>query len=262
MRALGSASLRSVFAFAPWLFTVPCRPPSKIPSIITPGLPSWEHSGASLESMAVPKGYGQVPEFCWLARPGGRFRNVGGCPRLSRRQRPFVTPPSFLSLTQRYLQVLGFHGSFFHGPAYLYQTQRICLQSGPPRMPSSRRNLHRSQLSHPPISQRLARRASVALAAALLFAPLALHAQSVSITSDSSKASDRWLHVRVDSTESKNETVRVNVPLDMAEKALPAINKDRLHNGKVRFNDADMNGVNLKTILQAVSTPKEREFLT
>jgi hypothetical protein len=119
-----------------------------------------------------------------------------------------------------------------------------------------------SQLSQPPISQHLARRASVALAAALLFAPVALYAQSVSITSDSSKTSDRWLHVRVVSTESKNETVRVNVPLDMAEKVLPAINKDRLHNGKVRFNDTDMNGVDLKTLLDAVRTAKDGEFVT
>jgi hypothetical protein len=119
-----------------------------------------------------------------------------------------------------------------------------------------------SQLSQRSVSKHLARRASVALAAAVLLAPVALYAQSVSITSDSSKTSDRWLHVRVVSTESKNETVRVNVPLDMAEKVLPAINKDRLHNGKVRFNDTDMNGVDLKTILDAVRTAKDGEFVT
>jgi hypothetical protein len=119
-----------------------------------------------------------------------------------------------------------------------------------------------SQLSQRSVSQRWARRTSVALAAAVLFTPFALYAQSVSITSDSSKTSDRWLHVRVVSTESKNETVRVNVPLDMAEKVLPAINKDRLHNGKVRFNDADMNGVDIKTLLDAVRTAKDGEFVT
>ena len=119
-----------------------------------------------------------------------------------------------------------------------------------------------SQLSQRPVLQHLARCASAALAAAVLLAPAALYAQSVSITSDSSKTSDRWLHVRVVSAESKNETVRVNVPLDMAEKVLPAINKDRLHNGKVRFNDTDMNGVDLKTILDAVRTAKDGEFVT
>jgi hypothetical protein len=119
-----------------------------------------------------------------------------------------------------------------------------------------------SQLSLRKASQHFARRASVALAAAMLFAPVALHAQLVTVTSDSSSTSDRWLHVRVVSTDSKNETVRVNVPLDMAEKVLPAINKDRLHNGKVKFNDADMNGVDLKTLLDAVRTAKDGEFVT
>jgi hypothetical protein len=119
-----------------------------------------------------------------------------------------------------------------------------------------------SQLSLCKASQHFARRASVALAAAMLFAPVALHGQLVTVTSDSSSTSDRWLHVRVVSTDSKNETVRVNVPLDMAEKVLPAINKDRLHNGKVKFNDADMNGVDLKTLLDAVRTAKDGEFVT
>jgi len=119
-----------------------------------------------------------------------------------------------------------------------------------------------SQLSQRPTTQHFARRASLALVAAVLLAPVALYSQSVTVTSDSSKTSDRWLHVRVVSTESNNETVRVNVPLDMAEKVLPAINKERLHNGKVRFNDADMNGVDLKTLLDAVRTAKDGEFVT
>jgi hypothetical protein len=119
-----------------------------------------------------------------------------------------------------------------------------------------------SQHSLRKASQHFARRASVAFAAAMVLAPVALYSQSVTVTSDSSSTSDRWLHVRVVSTESKNETVRVNVPLDMAEKVLPAINKDRLHNGKVHFNDSDMNGIDLKTILDAVRTAKDGEFVT
>jgi hypothetical protein len=86
-------------------------------------------------------------------------------------------------------------------------------------------------------------------------------AQTTTSTASSS-SSDRWLHVRVISTESKGETVRVNVPLEMAEKVLPAINKDRLHNGKVRFDDHDMNGVDLKALLEAVRTSKDGEYVT
>src|SRR6266567_7950352 len=98
--------------------------------------------------------------------------------------------------------------------------------------------------------------------ATLLASPAVLFGQTSSTSSTASSSSDRWLHVRVISTESKGETVRVNVPLDMAEKVLPAINKDRLHNGKVRFNDTDMNGVDLKTLLDAVRTAKDGEFVT
>jgi len=75
-------------------------------------------------------------------------------------------------------------------------------------------------------------------------------------------SSDRWLHVRVISNDNRGETVRVNVPLEMAEKVLPAINKDRLHNGKVKFNEAECDGVDFKAILNAVRTSKDGEFVT
>ncbi len=112
------------------------------------------------------------------------------------------------------------------------------------------------------LSQRLAHRAAVAFATAILLAPIAVLAQTPAATPASSSTSDRWLHVRVVSTESKGETVKVNVPLELAEKVLPAINHDRLHNGKVKFNDSDMNGVDLKTILEALRTSKDGEFVT
>src|SRR5437899_152194 len=48
----------------------------------------------------------------------------------------------------------------------------------------------------------------------------------------------------------------------MAEKVLPAINKDRLHNGKVRFDDHEMNGVDVKALLDAVRTSKDGEYVT
>jgi len=112
------------------------------------------------------------------------------------------------------------------------------------------------------LSQRFGRHASLAIAAAAVLAPASLFAQANSTTSSVSSTSDRWLHVRVVSTDSKNETVRVNVPLEMAEKVLPAINKDRLHSGKVRFNESEMNGVDLKALLEALRTSKDGEYVT
>jgi len=55
----------------------------------------------------------------------------------------------------------------------------------------------------------------------------------------------------------------VNVPLDLAEKVLPAINKDRLHNGKVRIDHAaEMDGVDCRALLDAIKNTKDGEFVT
>jgi hypothetical protein len=99
------------------------------------------------------------------------------------------------------------------------------------------------------------------LAASSLFAPLGTRAQSTSSSSTSSQG-DRWLHVRVISTNAKGETVRVNVPLELAEKVLPAIDHDRLHNGKVRIGCMDCDGVDIRTIFEAVRSSKDGEFVT
>jgi hypothetical protein len=106
------------------------------------------------------------------------------------------------------------------------------------------------------------RPAMLALAAALLFAPASLLAQANSATSSSSSTSDRWLHVRVISTDNRGETVRVNIPVEMAEKVLPAINKNELHGGKVHLRESELNGVDLKTLLAAVRGSRDGEYVT
>jgi hypothetical protein len=100
------------------------------------------------------------------------------------------------------------------------------------------------------------------LAAAFLFAPLGPQAQTSSASSSTSARGERWLHVRVISSNSKGETVRVNVPLELAEKVLPAIDHDRLHNGKVRIGCMDCDGVDVRTIFEAVRSSKDGEFVT
>ena len=77
-----------------------------------------------------------------------------------------------------------------------------------------------------------------------------------------SSAKEQWIHVRVVSTEDKGETVRVNVPVEMAEKVLPAINKDNLRNGKIHMDSAHMEDVDLRSILDAVRTAKDGEYVT
>jgi len=99
---------------------------------------------------------------------------------------------------------------------------------------------------------------SIAAAAAMLLTPFAATAQ----TAASSSSNDRWLHVRVVSSDNKGETVRVNVPLDLAEKVLPAINKDRLHNGKITIDRSEMQGVDCRALLAAIKDTKDGEFVT
>lgn len=74
--------------------------------------------------------------------------------------------------------------------------------------------------------------------------------------------SERWLHVRVECLDSRGESVRVNVPLSLAEKVLPAIHNEHISDGKVRFHGGHMDDVDLRTILQAVRDTRDGEFVT
>lgn len=104
-------------------------------------------------------------------------------------------------------------------------------------------------------------------AAALLFLPARGLAQSSSeqakaAPTTSPQKGERWLHVRVICTDGKGDTVRVNVPLELAEKVLPAVNHDRLHNGKVKIDNSDINDVDLRAIMEAVHSAKDGEYVT
>ena len=96
--------------------------------------------------------------------------------------------------------------------------------------------------------------ASVALAVTLLL-PVRDFAQS-------NPKTDQWIHVRVESKEEGDETVRVNVPVEMAVKVLPAIKHAPLHDGKVRIDCGHMDDVDLRTMLDAVRSSRDGEFVT
>lgn len=72
---------------------------------------------------------------------------------------------------------------------------------------------------------------------------------------------ERYLHVNVEDS-AKGGSVNVNVPLSMAEKILPAINNHGLHDGKVSIHNAEMNGVDVRALLDAVRTAPDNEFVT
>jgi hypothetical protein len=116
-------------------------------------------------------------------------------------------------------------------------------------------------------TKRLTAKAVLIAAAALVCLPArglaqTSNAQAKTAPSTSSEKGERWLHVRVICTEGKGDTVRVNVPLELAEKVLPAVNHDRLHNGKVRIDSSDINDVDLRAVMEAVRSAKDGEYVT
>ena len=72
---------------------------------------------------------------------------------------------------------------------------------------------------------------------------------------------ERYLHVRV-INPTTHESVRVNVPLSLAEKIIPAINNGDLRDGRVHVGGVEADNVNVRAILEALKTAPEGEFVT
>jgi hypothetical protein len=71
----------------------------------------------------------------------------------------------------------------------------------------------------------------------------------------------RYLHVRVNNPAT-HELVRVNVPLTLAEKVIPAINHGQLRGGKVQIGNFRAENVNIHAILDALKAAPEGNFVT
>ncbi|HYL86409.1 MAG TPA: hypothetical protein VE263_19450 [Candidatus Angelobacter sp.] len=120
------------------------------------------------------------------------------------------------------------------------------------------------------MNSRFVNKVALLTAGALLLAPVGVLAQGTNTAAKPAQSTsstitvkgDRWLHVRVISTDAKGETVRVNVPLELAEKVLPAVNHDRLHDGKVRIDSSHLDDIDLHTIMEAIRTAKDGEYVT
>jgi hypothetical protein len=97
-------------------------------------------------------------------------------------------------------------------------------------------------------------------AGALVFGACAL--APVPALAQTAAKTDQWIHVRVESKDDSGETVRVNVPIEMAAKVLPAIHHENLQGGKVRICKGDLNDVDLHALLDAVRSAKDGEYVT
>jgi hypothetical protein len=75
-------------------------------------------------------------------------------------------------------------------------------------------------------------------------------------------AADRWVHVTVEEGGAQGETVRINLPLSLAEKVLPAIHTDKLCAGKVKVSKGDVHDLDLRAIMEALRAAPDNEFIT
>ncbi len=72
---------------------------------------------------------------------------------------------------------------------------------------------------------------------------------------------DSWLHIKVDNSEGDKEHVRVNVPLSLAEKVLPAIQVNKIHQGKLQIGHDNVS-VDPRTLVEAVRNTADGVFVT
>jgi len=75
-------------------------------------------------------------------------------------------------------------------------------------------------------------------------------------------AQDPWIHVRVDGRDAEAETVRVNVPLRLVSSVLPLIEDEGLRNGRIRLDEHDLDGVDLRALIRELRNAPEAEFVT
>lgn len=63
---------------------------------------------------------------------------------------------------------------------------------------------------------------------------------ALAVTAAPAAASDQWLHIRVEEGRNGEETVNVNIPLNVVEAMLPNISVEGLEHGKVHMAELDM----------------------
>jgi len=83
----------------------------------------------------------------------------------------------------------------------------------------------------------------------------------VALPATAASASDLLLHVRVEDHGSRPEHVNVNVPLSLIESLLPLIEVDELRDGRLYLDDIDMEGLDLRGLLDALRDAPDADYV-
>jgi hypothetical protein len=72
----------------------------------------------------------------------------------------------------------------------------------------------------------------------------------------------RWLHVRVEDRDEDGEQVSINIPLALVESLLPTIGVEELDEGRIQLDEVDLEGVDLRAMLEGLRDAPDAEFVT
>jgi hypothetical protein len=75
-------------------------------------------------------------------------------------------------------------------------------------------------------------------------------------------ADDYWLHVRISEDEHGGEQIKINMPIRLVETMLPMIETPELREGRIKIEDSEFTGDDLRKIWQALRDSDDGEFLT
>jgi hypothetical protein len=93
-----------------------------------------------------------------------------------------------------------------------------------------------------------------------IFTAVALLGLAVAAPLSQAAPADRFLHVQVNDSGKDGENVNVNVPIALAEKVLPTIDKGPMHQGRVEVPHDALQGIDIRTIIDAVRTTPDSQI--
>jgi hypothetical protein len=82
------------------------------------------------------------------------------------------------------------------------------------------------------------------------------------LTAGPASASGSWLHVKVQDGGPEGERVSVNIPIQLVEAILPTIETDELKEGKILWDETELEGIDLRELLKALQDAPDANFVT
>jgi hypothetical protein len=91
---------------------------------------------------------------------------------------------------------------------------------------------------------------------------LAVALMVTAITHAQAPQNDRYIHVKVDGLDGKTEAVSVCLPLNLAAVIVSSVNNNQVSHGHLRLGQTEINGVDVRSILDAVRSSPDGQVIT